>query len=143
MDHPRIRIDARLRWGTPCLGATGITVAHVIALHAAGHDPASIVEACPVLTEADVAAALAWHREGGDAALGPRPPDPGPRHPRVVVDPDVQGGVPTIRGTRIPVDAVLGLWEQGCAVTEIIDEYPALTPADIQDAVAYDLEVTT
>ena len=141
MDQPRITIDPRRRWGTPCLRDTGISVAHVVALHRAGHDAARMLEACPDLVEADIEAALAWHRAHGDAALGPRPPDPGPGHPRVAVDPGIQGGVPTVRGTRITVDAICGMWEHGFTVGEILDEFPDLTVADVTDAVAYDGEV--
>mgnify|MGYP001348977476 CR=1 FL=1 len=141
MDEPLVTIDPRHRWGTPCLRDTGISVAHIVALHRAGHGVDRILEVCPDLDGADVAAALAWHRDHGDDALGPRPPDPGDRHPRVAVDRGIQGGAPTIRGTRITVDTILGMWEQGFSASQIIDEFPDLTVADIADAVAYDGEV--
>jgi uncharacterized protein (DUF433 family) len=139
----RITVDARVRWGTPCLGDTGTSVAHVVALDRAGFTLDRILDACPELTTADVEDALEWYELFGEPGLGPQPPDPGPDHPRIAVDPDVQGGYPVIAGTRITVDAVLGLWEEGLRVEEILDEYPELVAADIEDAVSYDLRAHT
>jgi uncharacterized protein (DUF433 family) len=137
-DDARITIDPRVRWGTPCLRDTAISVAHVVALHGAGHSDDEITAACPPLTGDDVAAALAWAARRGPDALAPRPPAPGRHHPNIVVDRSIQGGVPTIRGTRITVDAVLGMWEHGFSVAEILDDYPGLTAEDVHDALAYD-----
>ena len=138
----RITVDPRVRWGTPCLRDTGTSVAHVVALDRAGLSLDRILDSCPDLTVADVDAALDWHACFGDVGLGPQPPEPGPSHPRIVVDPDVQGGYPIIAGTRITVDAVLGMWEEGLSVEEILDEFPDLDAADVEDAVAYDLDAT-
>jgi uncharacterized protein (DUF433 family) len=68
------------------------------------------------------------------------PPEPGPEHPHVAVDPDIQGGYPVVAGTRVTVDAVVGMWEEGFGVEEILDEYPDLTIEDIDDALAYDVD---
>jgi uncharacterized protein (DUF433 family) len=138
----RITVDPRVRWGTPCLRDTGTTVAHVIALDRTGFTLDRILDACPELTVADVDAALDWYERYGDAGIGPQPPEPGIGHPRIAVDPAVQGGYPVIAGTRITVDAVLGLWEEGLSVDEILEEYPDLDSADVEDAVAYDLDVS-
>jgi uncharacterized protein (DUF433 family) len=136
----RITTDLRVRWGTPCLRDTGISVAHVIALRREGLAPDEILERCPELTAEDVEAALRWYRHSFDRGLLPRPPEPRPAHPRVAVDPDIQGGYPVVTGTRITVDAVVGMWEEGFGVEEILDEYPDLTVEDVEDALAYDLD---
>jgi uncharacterized protein (DUF433 family) len=136
----RVTINPRHRWGTPCIGDTGISVGHIVELHRAGHPTEEILDACPQLDADDIEAALRWHRDHGDAALGPHPPTP-VGHPRISVRPEVQGGLPAIGGTRITVDAVLGMWEHGFTVSQILDEYPALTAADIAAALAYDAEV--
>lgn len=140
-DQPCITSDPRQRWGTPCLRDTGISVGHVVALRQAGNSTGEILAACPELTAADVDAALEWYREGGDEAIRPRPPRPGDRHPRIAVDPTVQGGHPTVRGTRITVDAIVGMWEHGFTEGQILAEYPTLTHDDVADAIAYDSEV--
>ena len=128
--------DPTFRWGTPFIAGTDITVARVVALHAAGE----LADLCPELTPADVADALAFFDAEGPAGLRPRPPAPGDRHPRVTVDPDIQGGFPVISGTRVTVDAVAGLWEAGATLDEIMEDYPGLTMEDVLGALAYDRE---
>ncbi len=136
----RVTIDVRVRWGAPCLRDTGTGVARVIALRREGATREAVLEACPELTAADLDAAFEWYDHFGEPGLWPCPPSPLPRHPRVAVDPQVQGGYPVVAGTRVPVDAVVGLWEEGFDVDEILNEYPDLTAEDVEDALAYDLD---
>ncbi len=57
---------------------------------------------------------------------------------RISVDLDVCGGKPCIKGTRIPVTAVLELLEDGITFEEILkDYYPNLTIEDIKASVQY------
>ncbi len=56
---------------------------------------------------------------------------------RIVVDPQVLVGKPTIRGTRIPVYLVLELLEAGKTIGEIVDDYPELEVADVKAAIHY------
>ena len=56
---------------------------------------------------------------------------------RVTIIPDVSGGQPCIRGTRIPVAIVLDALAEGLSSQEMIDHYPSLTVEDIRAAVAY------
>ena len=136
----RVTVDVRVQWGAPCLRGTGTTVARVLTLHRRGATRDEILDACPGLTAADVEDAFEWYDRFGEPGLLPCPPSPEPHHPRVAVDPDVQGGYPVVRGTRVPVDAVVGLWEEGFTVGEIRNEYPDLTAEDVEDALAYDLD---
>lgn len=46
------------------------------------------------------------------------------------------GGEPVLRGTAIPVNALAGL-AKGQTVAEIVEDYPSLTPAQIDAAVEY------
>ncbi|OFV91364.1 MAG: hypothetical protein A3H28_11970 [Acidobacteria bacterium RIFCSPLOWO2_02_FULL_61_28] len=57
---------------------------------------------------------------------------------RVTVIPEVCGGQPCIRGTRIPIAVVLDALAEGLSPEEIVDHYPSLTVEDIRAAVAYD-----
>jgi uncharacterized protein (DUF433 family) len=57
--------------------------------------------------------------------------------PRITVDPGQMGGVPCIRGLRIPVATVVGLVAQGLSTPEIIAELPDLEPADVSEALHY------
>jgi len=56
---------------------------------------------------------------------------------RITVDPAQMGGVPCIRGRRIPVATVVGLVAQGMSEGEILAEYPDLETKDIREALRY------
>ncbi len=60
--------------------------------------------------------------------------------PRITVDPAQMGGVPCIRGLRIPVATVLGMLAAGMSETEILADYPDLEPDDIRAALQYAAE---
>ena len=56
---------------------------------------------------------------------------------RIVVDPNIFGGKPVVRGLRIKVETVLALLEQGATPEEILRDYPELEPEDIRACLAY------
>ena len=56
---------------------------------------------------------------------------------RITYDPNILGGRACIRGMRISVSLIVNLVANGMTVEEIIDEYPDLEPADIQQALRY------
>lgn len=47
------------------------------------------------------------------------------------------GGILRVGGTRVPVDAVIGAWNEGASAEEITALYPALRLADVYDSIAY------
>ena len=51
---------------------------------------------------------------------------------RITARPDVFGGKPIIRDMRIAVEHVLGMLAAGDTAKTIIEEYPDLTPEDVQ-----------
>jgi uncharacterized protein (DUF433 family) len=55
----------------------------------------------------------------------------------VVSDPEVMGGTPVYRGTRIPVDLVATMSAQGTSVEEILNGYPALSREQVELAPLY------
>jgi uncharacterized protein (DUF433 family) len=59
---------------------------------------------------------------------------------RITVDPDLMGGVPTIRGLRIPVATVVSMVADGMTVDEICADLPDLSAADITEALRYAAE---
>jgi uncharacterized protein (DUF433 family) len=59
---------------------------------------------------------------------------------RITVRPDQMGGVPCIRGLRIPVATVVGMVADGMATDEILAAYPDLERADIEEALRYAAE---
>jgi uncharacterized protein (DUF433 family) len=50
------------------------------------------------------------------------------------------GGVPCIRGLRVPVATVVGLVADGLSDAEILKAYPDLEPDDIRQALHYAAE---
>ena len=56
---------------------------------------------------------------------------------RIVVDPEILAGKPTIKGTRIPVTLILNLLANGYSFGRIVQAYPVLTVEDVKAAVAY------
>jgi uncharacterized protein (DUF433 family) len=50
---------------------------------------------------------------------------------RIVSDPAILSGTPVFRGTRIPVEHVVGLIRAGVSSAEIVEDYPALSQQDI------------
>ena len=59
---------------------------------------------------------------------------------RVVVDPEIQGGRPVVKGTRVPVTRVVGALSAGADFTEIREDY-GLSDDDIRAALAYAAKV--
>ncbi len=52
---------------------------------------------------------------------------------RITIDPNVHFGKPCVKGTRIPVYAVLELLEDGATFDDILrDYYPDITRGDIE-----------
>lgn len=57
--------------------------------------------------------------------------------PRIVVDPEICGGKPTIQGTRITVRNILGMIAGGYTRERILEAYPELTEEDVSAALDY------
>ena len=56
---------------------------------------------------------------------------------RITTDPDVMGGLPCIRGLRMPVATVVAMVADGMSVAEIIDDLPYLTAEEVAEALRY------
>jgi uncharacterized protein (DUF433 family) len=56
---------------------------------------------------------------------------------RITVDPKQMGGVPCIRGLRIPVATVVGMVADGMTAEDILAAYPDLEPDDVREALQY------
>jgi uncharacterized protein (DUF433 family) len=55
----------------------------------------------------------------------------------IVTDPEICGGRPRIRDTRLTVEFVLGLKAAGRQDKQILENYPALKPEHMQAIYAY------
>jgi uncharacterized protein (DUF433 family) len=56
---------------------------------------------------------------------------------RITLNSKLMGGVPCIRGLRIPVSTVVGMIADGMTEAEILKSYPDLEQADISEALRY------
>ena len=62
------------------------------------------------------------------------------RFSRITTDPEQMGGVPCLRGLRIPVATVLNLVAEGQTAKHILSLYPDLEAEDVREALLYAAE---
>lgn len=55
----------------------------------------------------------------------------------VTSDPQVLAGKPVVRGTRLAVDFILGLFASGWTQDQVLENYPSLTPEALKAVFAY------
>lgn len=59
---------------------------------------------------------------------------------RITLDPNKMGGVPCVRGLRIPVSTIVGMVAEGMSNDEILASFPDLELEDIREALHYAAE---
>ena len=59
------------------------------------------------------------------------------RFNRITIDHKKMGGVPCIRGLRIPVATIVGMIADGMKHDEILNAYPDLEPDDIRQSLYF------
>lgn len=59
---------------------------------------------------------------------------------RITVNPTQMGGMPCIRGLRIPVSTIVGMVADGMTEAEILGAFPDLESEDIREALQYAAE---
>ena len=55
---------------------------------------------------------------------------------RIVIDEDIRHGKPVIKGTRVPIDIILGSLAGGMSYQEVCEDYE-ITEDDIKAAIEY------
>ena len=60
--------------------------------------------------------------------------------PRIVIDPNIRFGKPVIKGTRVPVDLILGKIAGGMTIDEVAREYD-LKKEDVLAALRYAAQI--
>ena len=60
---------------------------------------------------------------------------------KVITDPRIMLGKPTIAGTRITIEQILRLLAQNLTIKDIRKDFPQLKEADIKAAVEYSVRV--
>lgn len=56
---------------------------------------------------------------------------------RIQINPKICLGQPIVRGTRITVSVILKLLASGRSIEDVIELYPELETADVQEAMKY------
>ena len=56
---------------------------------------------------------------------------------RITLDPAILAGKPVIKGTRLAVEFIIDLLAQGWPESEILRNYPGMTPEDIRACLMY------
>ena len=59
---------------------------------------------------------------------------------RITINAGQMGGIPCIRGLRIPVATVVGMIGDGMAESDLLNAYPDLELADIREALRFAAE---
>ena len=60
----------------------------------------------------------------------------------ITSDPDVVVGKPVVRGTRLTIDFLLGLFAAGWTQDQVLANYPQLTPEALRAVFAFAAKVT-
>ena len=56
---------------------------------------------------------------------------------RIVRDPQICGGEPVFKGTRVTLRTVLASLAEGDSIEHILSDFPALTEEDVRAAIAF------
>ncbi len=59
---------------------------------------------------------------------------------RVIIDPKICHGKPTVKGTRIMIANILSLFAGGYDINKVLEYYPQLNKEDVIAAIKYAIE---
>ena len=60
---------------------------------------------------------------------------------KIIIDPNICNGLPTIEGTRITAQTVLEFLSAGDTIEDVLDEYPTLSRGDVLACLAYSVRL--
>lgn len=63
-----------------------------------------------------------------------------PAH-KIIIDPNICNGLPTIKGTRITAQTVLEFLSAGDTIEDVLEEYPTLNREDVLACLAYSAQL--
>ena len=55
----------------------------------------------------------------------------------ITVDPEILGGTPVFRGTRVPVDALLSNLEVGVSIDEFLENFPTVSREQVLEVLKF------
>jgi uncharacterized protein (DUF433 family) len=60
---------------------------------------------------------------------------------RIVTNPDILVGKPSVKGTRLSVELILGWLAQGWTIEVLLENYPTLSREDVLAALAFAVDM--
>jgi len=58
-------------------------------------------------------------------------------HQYILRDPQICGGEPVIKGTRVTIRTILASLAEGATIEEILKDFPTLTQKDVRAVIAF------
>lgn len=55
----------------------------------------------------------------------------------ITIDPEILGGTPVFRGTRVPVDALLNNLEAGVSIDEFLENFPTVSREQVLEVIKF------
>ena len=55
----------------------------------------------------------------------------------ITVDPDILGGTPVFRGTRVPIEALLNNLEAGVSIEEFLENFPTVSREQVLEVIRF------
>jgi len=55
----------------------------------------------------------------------------------ITVDPDILGGTPVFRGTRVPVEALLSNLEAGVSIEDFLENFPTVSREQVLEMIKF------
>ena len=55
----------------------------------------------------------------------------------ITVDPDILGGTPVFRGTRVPIEALLSNLEAGVSVEDFLENFPTVSREQVLEIIRF------
>lgn len=59
------------------------------------------------------------------------------KYDRIIRDPEICGGAPVIKGTRVLIMDILDWIKEGKSFDEILENYPTISREDIREIISY------
>ena len=55
----------------------------------------------------------------------------------ITIDPEILGGTPVFRGTRVPVEALLSNLEAGVSIEEFLENFPTVSREQVLEVIKF------
>ena len=55
----------------------------------------------------------------------------------ITINPDILGGTPVFRGTRVPVEALLSNLEAGVSIDEFLENFPTVSREQVLEVIRF------